>query len=604
MKEATPSEASVTAIAAAPTTNTTPSLATPVATPIKTVNRKSRVPVLNETDNSDLEGTPNPTKKTSHHPPNHSTTNTPSSNDTEQLETNDRISKEKQKFFRTSAFNAEKKKEKEKKELTSKKSNTKDKVSKENYENRTNTKVEKSTYRKVESERRTRSNDTPVSKRLITKAKNGKVNTEINKKPQQNTRSQQKSNASKTAQVAKNKAVPVMRPEPIEEEESFSEETTSDSSCSSDSESDSSVDNSDSKASIRNIKIPQIFNVTGEKKEPTFGSISGISVDKDAPWGFAAAAAEAKSKSSSNKVKSSENLFISVMKEEGLLKDITDTNSSQDDEKTTSELDKNQKVTPGYGQLRGLYDGLSHLFATPTESRASRSQPNYNPNRRKPKDLKDEDTKEVIKDEKDERIVKAEKVERVKIAPLKVEKEKVETKFQPKSTTISTPNIPKIKNTISYIPNSPKPIVPKDEVVSMTPSGLVKTAVNSKQHERRKLIKSEGNDAQQKCNNDANEARIMKKRNHVTTGQVAATNQPMSATLPFTTNNQTGKIGYPHLPLHNNYYRFPFTHLFYPLCYFDFLYTSYPFPHVLEMFCLKLNSLDINIYTELISSKY
>lgn len=548
MKEATtPSEAPATPVAA---TTTTPLPATPAAIPIKTVNRKSsRLPVLSETDNSDLEGTPNPTKKTPHHPSNHSTINTTPSQDTEQLETHDRMSKEKQKFFRTSAFNAEKKKIKDgKKEQITKKNNAKDKISKENDENRTTiNKNEKVLNKKNESDRRTRSNDTPSSKKVVTKSKNGIVNSESNKKvsnPLQNTRSQQKNSAMKNTHGVKNKSTPEVPQETVKEEDeegSSSDDTSSSSSCTSDSDTDSSVDNSDSKASMRNIKIPQIFNVK-DKKEPTFGSISGISIDKDAPWGFAAAAAEANSnKITNSKIKSSENLFISVMKEEGLLKDTSDTNSSQDEEKS-SELDKNQKSAPGIGQLKGLFDGLSHLFTAPTESRASRAQPNYNPNRRKPRDAKEEESKDVKEEKKDEIV----KIELVKVDQPKVE-DKPLTK-SPSSITSTISNIPKIKSLTSHIPISPKPpVVPKDEVVaSMTPSGLVKTAVNSKQHERRKLIKSEVKDVQQKCNNDTIDARTAKKRNHVTTGQVAATNQPMSATLPFTTNNQTGKIGYPH----------------------------------------------------------
>lgn len=586
LKEAsTPSETPATPAAATTIITTTPLPATPVAIPIKTVNRKSRVPVLSETDNSDLEGTPNPTKKTPHQLPNHSTTNTPTSQNTEQLDTNDRMSKEKQKFFRTSAFNAEKKKGKDKKEQCSQKNNAKDKVSKENDENRTNSKTERPPNKKVETDRRTRSNDTPAAKKVTTpRSKNVNVGNESEIKDnirQQKTRSQQKNSSTKNVVAAKNKPVPVPEPpqeiiadeEEVEEEEqheeSSSDETSSSSSCSSESDTDSSVDNSDSKVSMRNIKIPEIFNVTNEKKEPTFGSISGISVDKDAPWGFAAAAAEGKS-GTSNKTKSSENLFISVLKEEGLLKDNADTNSSQDEDK--SDPDKSQKSTPGYGQLKGLFDGLSHLFIAPTESRASRSQPNYNPNRRKPKDGNDEENKE-IKEE-----IKEPKVKLEPIIVVEREKEKPEIKSQPKSSIPSTPSIPKMKSTTPQFPNSPKPVVPKDEVVSMTPSGLVKTAVNSKQHERRKLIKSEANDAQQKCNNDANDARITKKRNHVTTGQIAATNQPLSATLPFTTNNQTGKIGYPHLPLHNDHH---LSHnsplLYYKLSFLVFYTRSYFF---------------------------
>lgn len=59
---------------------------------------------------------------------------------------------------------------------------------------------------------------------------------------------------------------------------------------------------------------------------------------------------------------------------------------SQKEEKTTgssSSSSSSYKLQPGFGQLKGLFDGLSHLFTTPTHNRTRTGTINYNPNRRK-----------------------------------------------------------------------------------------------------------------------------------------------------------------------------------------------------------------------------
>ena len=153
---------------------------------------------------------------------------------------------------------------------------------------------------------------------------------------------------------------------------------------SSDSDTDSSVEPSNSGS----IKIPSIFT-SNTKKMETFGSISGITMDKDKPWGFAVAAAEAKRR----ELASGEPLTFESFKNQTFSFDGGSSKSffpSLVEEKSSS--NSSDKTKPGCGQLRGLFDGLSHLFAAATENRSSRAAPNYNPNRR-PKNPEDEDEK-------------------------------------------------------------------------------------------------------------------------------------------------------------------------------------------------------------------
>lgn len=60
-------------------------------------------------------------------------------------------------------------------------------------------------------------------------------------------------------------------------------------------------------------------------------------------------------------------------------------NLSQKEEKTTgsSSSSSSYKLQPGFGQLKGLFDGLSHLFTTPTHNRTRTGTINYNLDSRK-----------------------------------------------------------------------------------------------------------------------------------------------------------------------------------------------------------------------------
>lgn len=65
-------------------------------------------------------------------------------------------------------------------------------------------------------------------------------------------------------------------------------------------------------------------------------------------------------------------------------------NLSQKEEKATgssSSSSSSYKLQPGFGQLKGLFDGLSHLFTTPTHNRTRTGTINYNPNRKKQRSL-------------------------------------------------------------------------------------------------------------------------------------------------------------------------------------------------------------------------
>lgn len=140
----------------------------------------------------------------------------------------------------------------------------------------------------------------------------------------------------------------------------------------------------------------------------------------NSPWGFAAAAARNKSegilgsfskpapeatkftqilggleshqrgKKPSGSCSISTPTFASLSAGCGAMKvdsgNSSSSNLSQKEEKTTcssSSSSSSYKLQPGFGQLKGLFDGLSHLFTTPTHNRTRTGSVNYNPNRRK-----------------------------------------------------------------------------------------------------------------------------------------------------------------------------------------------------------------------------
>ncbi|XP_063903929.1 histone acetyltransferase KAT6A isoform X2 [Zophobas morio] len=420
----------------------TPSSGTALSTtPTSKGNRKSRIPPTpqafdsdDDNSDSDIEGTPSPTTSHHHlqtpashvHPSTTTTINNNNNNNTDRLETSDRMSKEKQKFFRSSAFN---KKQQEK------------------------------------------SKQKPTTKKVKVEA----------------------------AAAAKKK------------------KPSSSSECSggsSDSDTDSSVEPSNSGS----IKIPSIFT-SNTKKMETFGSISGITMDKDKPWGFAVAAAEAKRR----ELASGEPLTFESFKNQTFSFDGGSSKSffpSLVEEKSSS--NSSDKTKPGCGQLRGLFDGLSHLFAAATENRSSRAAPNYNPNRR-PKNPEDEDEKGR---------------KRSNPSPAPPEQPK-KVKCPPVASSAFTPCSSSLQDSIHQTTTT----------TTMTPSNLVKTAVNSKRHElERRKIKSDGGLGTVGFGQNSIEEGRMKKRNLI--AEATQTNHhAMSVTpTPITTNNQTDEVKPPQLP--------------------------------------------------------
>lgn len=221
-------------------------------------------------------------------------------------------------------------------------------------------------------------------------------------------------------------------------------------------------------------------------------------LSEDKPWGFAAAAAKLNVESP---------FFSNITNTFGapLPKlDVSDTptfglhiqpaavNTTDSKKKHKSERNVTQvasgfantdnKVKPGSGQLRGLFDGLSHFFSAPADSRARSAgvpAPNYAPNRRKRSNTAD--------------ATKTNKVPRGNQRNKPADDSSDASKLKERK-----------KIEVTEISRVPKPgiFVPSDEnlfsslnekLPRMTPSNLVKTAVNSKrhEHERRKLMKDD-----------------------------------------------------------------------------------------------------------------
>lgn len=140
------------------------------------------------------------------------------------------------------------------------------------------------------------------------------------------------------------------------------------------------------------------------------------------------------------------------------------------------------KVKPGSGQLRSLFDGLSHFFSAPSRARsAGVPAPNYAPDRRKRPNAEDTEAK----------------TSRVSSRTGNNQRNKPDDSPSKSKERKKT----EVVDTMSRVPK-PGIFVPSDESLysslneklpKMTPSNLVKTAVNSKrhEHERRKLMKDD-----------------------------------------------------------------------------------------------------------------
>ncbi|KAH1025607.1 histone acetyltransferase KAT6B isoform X1 [Dendroctonus ponderosae] len=347
-----------------------------------------------------IQGTQNPNTTPSHNlrPPLHTRNSIHvSSSDSASLDSPEKISKEKQSFFKHSAFNIEKKSSRLR-EKTAIKSTIIEEAGKRKTRREADNHDE-------QSAKKTIANTHESSKRSL---RNGKLTPTVSV-PASNKRSvHPPATSSKKVVLRRSERNEARRKEKLstdeeEDEESYSESSSSEeeecssSSCDSDSAtSDSSVEKTNSNSKIRMQKVvlsPRNFVEKGK----TFGSIGGMNEDKNAPWGFAAAAQAVESSKVENKKakvdgrKETKNLFTTPSE-----------NVSLFDNNPNAKQFEDKKTNHGLGQLKGLFDGLSHFFAAPTPSRVSRSQPNYNPNKRKPKD--DRSAKEdQIQVEKEER---------------------------------------------------------------------------------------------------------------------------------------------------------------------------------------------------------
>ncbi|XP_018321761.1 histone acetyltransferase KAT6B isoform X1 [Agrilus planipennis] len=506
-RSATPavSSAVTTASTTTPSTSVVPS-----ATPKLNGPRKSRIPPaasLSESESTEHEGTPTPFTSHAHPTTITTTTNTtttttvtsncippaPVASAAERLETSDHMSKEKQKFFRLSAFNAKKRRNKGKNAVPEDSSNTDMGSSQATGSRNTSPSSNKpSSSRCLGSETgvEIEEDKQPVTKKQTNNNKivgksaahitttNNSVQRDYKSRScktvrPENKKVEKKSNQSNTSKTAKKLAVNNKKTNVKEEKksdnknsvencESSDEEDSSSSECSSSSMTSSSGSDSDESSTeksrpavkITNIKLPTTMFASNNNKLETFGSVGGITPDTNGVWGFAAMAAQG---------------------EEVQQADVKEKESKEADENNKSDKSRSS----GFGQLKGLFDGLSHLFATQKGSRID-NVPNYSLNSRRRKDIPNKDAEANVKGVK--------RVAATRPSSLREPSTKI---------PCPCPPIPS-HNTINNNNPSSKTFPPPREaapspVVQMTPSNLVKTAVNSKRHEleRRRFLKSE-----------------------------------------------------------------------------------------------------------------
>ncbi|KAI4472897.1 hypothetical protein M0802_016435, partial [Mischocyttarus mexicanus] len=219
-------------------------------------------------------------------------------------------------------------------------------------------------------------------------------------------------------------------------------------------------------------------------------------LNEDKPWGFAAAAAKLNTESPF--FSNINNTFGAPLPKLDVSNTPTfgihiqpaavlDCSKKQQKNATNSFPSMDSKIKPGTGQLKSLFDGLSHFFSAPTNSRArtGAQAPNYAPGRRKRSNTDDGN--------RTNKVFKATTGQRGKreVSPGARNKSKERRKIGSNEDLASrTPRpgifVPSNESLFGSMNNNEKP--PK-----MTPSNLVKTAVNSKrhEHERRKLMKDD-----------------------------------------------------------------------------------------------------------------
>ncbi|KAL0105778.1 hypothetical protein PUN28_015888 [Cardiocondyla obscurior] len=233
-------------------------------------------------------------------------------------------------------------------------------------------------------------------------------------------------------------------------------------------------------------------------------------LNEDKPWGFAAAAAKLNAESPffsniTNTFGASlpklnvgdtptfglhiQQPAAAASSSDSKKKEKTERNSTQ----TIGHTSADNKVKPGIGQLKSLFDGLSHFFSAPANSRARLAgapAPNYAPDRRKRPNTED--------------TVRANKIPR-STQRNKVEDSSGTNKLKDRKKTEAITEISRVPKPGIFVPSDENVLSSLDEKLPrMTPSNLVKTAVNSKrhEHERRKLMRDDASSLI-KCASDA-----------------------------------------------------------------------------------------------------
>ncbi|XP_025271316.1 histone acetyltransferase KAT6B isoform X2 [Camponotus floridanus] len=354
-------------------------------------------------------------------------------------EKNDRISKEKQKFFRLSAFNAEHSK--------LKRVGGGDKSRPSRNVSARSTRGATANSKKVGTSRMSSNNSSSSSSSSSSEAGN---------------------NSSESSEGS----------DSSDEEQDVDEEDNSSSESS-----DSSLLDESQERRLESPKAKALFM---------------CDLNEDKPWGFAAAAAKLNVESpffsgiTNTFGAPLPKLDVSDTPTFGLhIQQPAATANSSDNKKKDKNVaqtsvgfaNADNKVKPGSGQLRSLFDGLSHFFSAPANSRARSAgvpAPNYAPDRRKRPNTNDTSKTNKI--------------------PRSTQRNKSDD--LPSTSKLKDRKKTEILAEISRVPK-PGIFVPSDESVfnslseeklpRMTPSGLVKTAVNSKrhEHERRKLMRDD-----------------------------------------------------------------------------------------------------------------
>ncbi|XP_058805338.1 nucleolar and coiled-body phosphoprotein 1-like, partial [Phymastichus coffea] len=311
-------------------------------------------------------------------------------------------------------------------------------------------------------------------------------------------------------QQQKAKAPPARVP-PLPTEESSDEEEKEEDEVEEEEEEETTSDDSEEEYYSSEEQPPAANKSSSDKMSKKAPFICDTKDDK--PWGFAAAAAKL-SVDSSPFFSNITNTFgatlpkldvpIGEKSTFGLCLDPKSKNDHkhmQESKKSTNREPQSRPKPPGSGQLRGLFDGLSHFFAASGKS-TSRAKPgapppNYAPDRRK-RQLQIQQQENTST----KRITTPTATLTPKLAAPKMPSTTTRTTVAP-TTAVTTEGPTRGKKEVAKVTRIPRPgiFTPSEEGANclfeltgekpskMTPSGLVKTAVNSKRHEqeRRKL---------------------------------------------------------------------------------------------------------------------